>query len=197
MVDKRLERGRSTREHLLAVATKLFSERGYDDTSVEVILEASGVSRGSLYHHFDSKEAIFDAVLDQVEADVASKLAAAARDAHDAADAVLLGCQAFLRLARTPTVRQIVLLDAPAVVGWDRWREIDARHAFGLLRAGVEGASGTSNLGRDLIDPLAHVILAALLELALVVARSEHPRAALEQADKTIATLVERIFHTG
>lgn len=193
-MDKRLERGRSTRDQLLTTATKLFAERGYDDTSVEVILEAAGVSRGALYHHFNSKEAIFDAVLDRVEADIATKVAASARAATSAADAVLLGCRGFLRLARDPMVRQVVLLDAPAVVGWARWREIDASHALGLLRGGVEGAAKDSGLTAELVEPIAHIILAALLELALIVARSDHPRRALRNADHAITVLVERVL---
>lgn len=194
VVDKRLERGRSTRDQLLTTATTLFAERGYDGTPIELILEAAGVSRGALYHHFNSKAAIFDAVLDRVEADIAKKVAAAASPASGAADAVLLGCRTFLRLAREPMVRQIVLIDAPAVVGWDRWREIDASHALGLLRGGVEGAAKNSGLTAELVEPIAHVILAALLELALIVAWSDHPRTALRGADQAITVLVERVL---
>ena len=194
VVDKRLERGRSTRDQLLTAATTLFTERGYDDTSIEIILEAADVSRGALYHHFSSKEAIFDSVLDHVEADIATKVAAATRSAASAADAVLFGCRAFLRLAREPMVRQVVLLDAPAVVGWVRWREIDESHALGLLRRGVAGAAKDSGLTTELVEPFAHIILAALLELALIVVRSDHPRIALRDADRAITVLVERVL---
>jgi hypothetical protein len=87
-----------------------------------------------------------------------------------------------------------VLLDAPAVVGWDRWREIDAAHALGLLRDGVAGAAIDSGLPAELVEPIAHVVLAALLELALIVARSDHPRIALRDADRTITVVVERLL---
>jgi AcrR family transcriptional regulator len=193
-VDKRLARGQSTRDRLLAVATSLFAARGYDATPIEMILDNADVSRGALYHHFTSKEAIFDAVLDEVEGDVAAKVTAGARGATGAADAIVLGCRSFLRLARDPIVRQVVLLDAPAVVGWDRWREIDAAHALGLLRDGVAGAAIDSGLPAELVEPIAHVVLAALLELALIVARSDHPRIALRDADRTITVVVERLL---
>src|SRR4051812_13902809 len=68
VVDRRAERGRATREQLVAVATELFAQRGFDGTSIEAVLERAGVSRGSLYHHFENKEALFEAALDTVEA---------------------------------------------------------------------------------------------------------------------------------
>src|SRR4029450_4226177 len=91
-------------------------------TSIEAVLREAGISRGALYHHFSGKEALFEAVLEQVGADIATKLAAAARDASDPVEALRAGCHAWLRLARDPTVRRIVLVDALPVVGWGKWR---------------------------------------------------------------------------
>jgi AcrR family transcriptional regulator len=131
------------------------------------VLERSGVSRGSLYHHFASKEALFEAVLEQVEARVARETVDAARDIHDPVEALRAAGDAWLRLTADPVVRQVVLIDAPAVIGWRRWREIDERHAFGVLKRAVEAS------GRASADLLAHVVLAAMIEIAMLVARDE------------------------
>ena len=194
LVDKRVERGRTTRRQLISTATDLFSKVGYDATSIEAVLDASHASRGSLYHHFANKEALFEAVLEDVEAKVAQRLRDASSSASSAKEAIVAGCQAFLRLARDPTVRQIVLIDAPAVVGWRRWREIDERHAFGLLKAGVAAAASESGLSDEMVDPLAHIILASLLESALLVAGSNRPRESVGRAEEAMALTVSRLF---
>src|SRR5437660_7112911 len=102
--NKNSERGQATRGHLLDVARELFTERGFEDTSVELVLERSGVSKGSLYHHFGSKEALFEVVLDAVEAEVAIILVDAARRATSPVGALRAACKAWVRLARDPVV---------------------------------------------------------------------------------------------
>src|ERR687887_209937 len=124
MADLRIEKGRATRERLVQAGRELFGARGYEDTSISAILEAAGVTRGSLYHHFETKEALFDAVLDRVVAEIADTAARAARAAPDPIGSLRAGFAAWLELALDPAVQRIALLDPPAVVGWTRWREI-------------------------------------------------------------------------
>lgn len=180
-------RGRVTREHLLRVATRLFSDHGYEATSVEAVLRAAGVSRGSLYHHFPGKDALFRAVLEGVQSGVYRRLEAAAQEAGDPAAALLAGCLAWIDEACDPVVRRIVLLDAPAVLGWQAWRELDQRYALGLLKAGLEAAGAGTDDGVTL-DTLAHVLLAALNELALMLAKA--PDAAAARADAVAAVRI-------
>ena len=109
-MDGRIERGRSTRERLIATARELFGERGYDGTSIGAVLEASGVARGALYHHFATKEALFDAVLDQLTAEIAERTAEAARPvADDPIAALRAGATAWLDMALDPAVQRIGL----------------------------------------------------------------------------------------
>src|ERR1035441_1340259 len=124
-MNKNVERGQATRAHLVEVATRLFAAHGYDGTSIEAVLVGSGVSRGSLYHHFPGKDALVWAVMEEVGARISGPVAEAMRDAPDPVAALRAGCLAWIRLAGDPVVQQIMLIDAPAVLGWQRWRELD------------------------------------------------------------------------
>jgi AcrR family transcriptional regulator len=191
-VDRRIERGQATREGLVSVATELFTERGYAGTAIEPVLQRARVSRGSLYHHFPGKDALFEAVLESQEARVAEATVAAARGIDDPLAALRAGCHAWLELARDPQVRQIVLIDAPSVVGWQKWREIDERHAFGILKQAVGAAGGERSAASP--EMVAHVLLAALIELAMLVARAAKPRAALKDSHAAIDELLDRLL---
>lgn len=54
---------KQTLENIISVSAKLFSEKGYDKTSMQDIVDALGMSKGAIFHHFNSKEDIFNAVM--------------------------------------------------------------------------------------------------------------------------------------
>jgi AcrR family transcriptional regulator len=193
MPDLRVERGKATRERLIEAARVLFGERGYDATSIEAVLDSAGVARGALYHHFATKEALFDAVLDRVVGDIAEAVADAARAAADPVASLRAGCAAWLRMALDPAVQRIVLLDPPAVVGWSRWREIDEQHTLGGLRTSLELIAGQGRLPADNVDLLSHMVLAAVNEAALMIARAEDPEQALRRGQEAVDTLLDRL----
>ena len=193
MVDGRVRRGASTRARLVDVAREQFGAAGYDQTSIEAILTASGVARGALYHHFPTKEALFDAVLDAVVAGIAGDVAAVARRAGDPAAALQAGCRRWLVLAQDPAIRRIVLIDAPAVVGWERWRELDERHTLGGVRASLWQLARAGRVPRADVDVLANMLLAAVNEAALRTVNSADPPRALRQATHAVRTLIDRL----
>lgn len=194
-VNKRIEQGHATRAALVGVATALFAEHGYAATSIPAVLEKAGVSRGALYHHFDSKEALFEAVLESVERKVVAKTARAASTARrDPLEALRKGCAAYLAMCRDPMVRQISLTDAPAVVGWERWREIGDRHAFGTVKAAVALVAADGRVKPDLVDVIAHMILASLVEVALLVARADEGRLAIRRGQEAIDELLTSLL---
>jgi AcrR family transcriptional regulator len=193
-VNKRVERGRSTRGQLVAIATRLFGERGYEGASIEAVLRESGLSRGALYHHFADKKALFEAVLEAVEADAARRTMEAAAGLADPAEALRAGCQAWVRIAGEPEVRRIVLIDAPGVVGWARWRELDEEYGFGALKAGLVAIAAAGRLDADLVDLFAHMILAALNEIALVVAQSPDPAEATRRGQSAVDQLLAKFL---
>ena len=189
----RVEQGQATRQQIVVVATDLFARHGYEGTSIEAVLAASEVSRGALYHHFASKEALFEAVLERVEQGIAKRIVAAASVGPDAVGRLRAGCLAWLRIAEDPTAQQIALIDAPSVVGWQKWREIDGRHAFGLLKGALAAVAAEGRIRPELVEVLAHMLLAALLELALVIARADKPRAALKTGEAAVDELLQRL----
>ena len=190
----RVERGQATRRQLVAAATALFAARGYEATSIEAVLEEAGVSRGALYHHFEDKRALFEAVLDTVESDLAATVMAAAQDVADPADMLQAGCLAWLGQVRDPVVRRVALVDAPAVLGWERWREIDECHWFGLLKSALAESLPPSRLDATSLDVLAHMLLAALNELAFVIARADDPDAAAHAGQAAVVDLLGRLL---
>jgi len=189
----RIEQGQATRQQIVVVATDLFARHGYEGTSIEAVLAASEVSRGALYHHFASKEALFEAVLERVEQGIAKRIVAAASVGPDAVGRLRAGCLAWLRIAEDPTAQQIALIDAPSVVGWQKWREIDGRCAFGLLKGALAAVAAEGRIRPELVEVLAHMLLAALLELALVIARADKPRAALKTGEAAVDDLLRRL----
>jgi AcrR family transcriptional regulator len=193
-MNKNVERGQATRTHLVDVATQLFAAHGYDGTSIEAVLAEAGVSRGSLYHHFAGKDALFWAVLEGVAARVGKQLEAVERDAPDPVAALRAGYLAWIRLAGDPVVQQTVLIDAPAVLGWQRWRELDEQGSLGWIKATLAYAADAGRIERRHIDVFAHVVLAAANEVALMIARADDPAATLTDAENAFAEFLDRLF---
>jgi AcrR family transcriptional regulator len=189
MPDMRVERGRATRERLIEAAREAFGSKGYEATSVAEILDAAGIAKGALYHHFASKEELFDAVLDRLVEDVAAAAAERARRAPDPIASLKAGCAAWLEMTLDPAVQRIGLLDAAAVVGWARMREIDERHTLSGIRVNLERIGG---LEAD-VDLFAHMVLAAVNEAALFIARADDPEAALETGRRAVDELIDRL----
>jgi AcrR family transcriptional regulator len=192
-MNRLVEKGLTTRHRILSAATRLFADKGYEQTSIEALLDELGISRGALYHHFSSKEAIFEAVFEAVETDIATAIVGSTRGVADPAVALRTGCDAFLRIAGDETVRRIALIDAPAALGWQKWREIDSRHGFGLLKASLKAAAASGRLRADLVDAYAHILLAALMETALVIA-TRNTAAASRNGRAAIKELIERLL---
>ena len=174
--------------------TRLFAAHGYEDTSIEAVLADSGVSRGSLYHHFPGKEALFWAVLEGVAARVGGQLEEARRDAEDPVAALRAECLAWIRLAGDPVIQQTVLIDAPAVFGWQRWRELDEQRSLGPIRDALAYAAEVGCIERRHVDAFAHIVLAATNEAALMIARADDPAAALSVGESAFADFLDRLL---
>jgi AcrR family transcriptional regulator len=187
------ERSTATRQALLDAGRALFVERGFSAAGQEEIVERAGVTRGALSHHFGTKRGLFRAVVEQVQGDLGAHLAQAAMAGRDPMDSLRLGCLAFLDAAMDPSVGRLVLLDAPAVLGWQTWREIDAVHGLGLVTEALEHVMEAGLIERQPVPPLAHLLLAALNEAAMLVANATDPVATRAQVGSTVERLLARL----
>ena len=170
------QRAAATRTRLVAAARALFAAEGYAATSTEAILAAAGVTRGALYHHFADKQALFAAVCEQLHEEAEHAIEADADAQGSAFDGLTAGCLAFLDFMAAPQVRRILILDAPSVLGWEAWNEMDRRHGFGLLMAGVRAAIDEGSLEGD-PETLAVMINGALNYGVVWAGHGEGPEA--------------------
>jgi AcrR family transcriptional regulator len=187
---RQADRSAATRRALLDAARALFGQGGYAATGREEIVARAGVTRGALYHHFSDKEGLFRAVFEEMEAEIGERIVGAAMAGTDPLEELRLGAQAFLDAALDPAVRRIVLLDAPAVLGWEAWRQVDAEHGLGLVADGLGHAMDAGLLRRRPVQPLAHLLLAALNEAAMMVAAADEPESARASVGETVDDLL-------
>lgn len=185
------ERRDSTRAELIAAGRALFAKHGYDAVSAEQIVAEAGVTRGALYHHFDGKLGLFEAVFLEIEAELVTKFPLDEFLSGDALGALRNGVGKFLSLSLENEVQQIALIDAPAVLGWTRWQEIEAAHGLGLIQAGLDAAMAAGQIKQLPTAELANAVLGSLTESALAVARADDPKAAKKRAEAVLTALVD------
>jgi AcrR family transcriptional regulator len=167
------ERKEATMRAVVAAARKLFGSRGFTATSIDDIAARAGVAKGAVYHHYASKEALFERVLDSVQAELAAlPVPAPSRKIKDPRDLVADAVLRYLLAASKPEVKRILLIDGPAVIGWQRWREIDDRYFGSATRGAVAAMLGAKTDPRR-IDAVAHLVLGAVMEAALLGASAE------------------------
>jgi AcrR family transcriptional regulator len=177
------ERAEATRTALITAGRDLFSERGYDDVGAEEIVRTAGLTRGALYHHFPTgKPALLEAIYERMEAESTERVAHIVLDSdmHSPLAAMKAGVASFLDECAEPGFQQIVLHDAPAVLGWERWREIAAANGLGLIEASLIAAIEAGEIRPLPVKPTAHLLLGALDEAAMLQARSTDPASRAE-----------------
>jgi AcrR family transcriptional regulator len=190
-VGRRETEARATREALIEAALELFTERGYAAVGTEEIVAQAKVTRGALYHHFEDKRDLFRAVFQRVEGGLMERIGARMKAASDPWELMLNGMRSFLDACEEPAVKQVALTDAPSVLGWQEWREIDNRHGLGLTRTALDGAVAAGVLRPIAVEPMAHLFVAALSEAAFVIAYADRPRKARAEVEEALLHLVE------
>ena len=187
---RQAERSEATRKALVDVARKLFAKRGYADVGTEEIVRRAGVTRGALYHHFSGKEDLFRAVAEQVEEEMTRKSAEAALAHQDPWDQQRAGWEAFLDACLDPAVQRIILLDAPSVLGPKAWREIASKYGLALVQFGIRSLIEAGLIEEQPVDPLAHLVIGALSEAAVVIAQAEDTEAARAEMGAALERLM-------
>jgi AcrR family transcriptional regulator len=185
------ERSEATRAALIATARRLFADRGYAGVATEELVRAAGVTRGALYHHFEGKAELFGAVFEQIEAELAERLATESLAKEDPWEGLLAGLGMFLDVCVEPEVQRIALLDAPSVLGWDAWREVEERHGLGLIRLALQNLIDQEAIEPQPVEPLAHAILGTLIEAGLYVARADQVDVARAEMGTVLRRMLE------
>ena len=188
------DRTAATRAALLAAARERFGGRGYAAVGTTEVAAAAGVTRGALYHQFADKAALFAAVLEEVEAELTERVVASLAGASgDALESLRTAAAAFLDAAAETEVRQIVLLDGPVVLGWAGWRELMSRYGLGLTQAALAAGMADGSVRRAPVSTLAHVLLGALDEAALLLAEADDTAAARAEVDEVVDLLLDAL----
>jgi AcrR family transcriptional regulator len=184
-----------TRAALIDAARTLFAEHGYSSTGTEDIVQAAGVTRGALYHHFVDKQDLFEAVYTNLQNDLRDRIVAAARADPEAPtwERIRRGVHEYLDHSMEPTVQRIVLVEAPAVFGWQRWREIDSEYALGLLKGAMTGARDEGSLINGDPDTLAHLMLGVVSEASQVIAGATDVAAARLEVGKDVDHILDSL----
>jgi AcrR family transcriptional regulator len=194
---RKTEQAQATQTALIGAARALFAIRGYAGVPTEEIVQRAGVTRGALYHHFRDKRDLFRAVVEQLEQETVEKIAAAALRESDPWLAQQAALGAFLDVCLEPDAQRITLIDAPSVLGLEAWREIEAKYGLALVRAGLELVMEAGLIAEQPLDPLAHLILGALGEAGLVIARADDPKAARAEVGASVERLLDGLRVTA
>ncbi len=185
------ERSEATTTELVEVARRLFAADGYAATSLDDVVRGAGVTKGALYHHFGGKRDLFLAVYEREQERLASVQLEAFAGQEGPWDGFFAGAAAFFEASLEEGVQRITLLDAPSVLGWETMREVEGRYSLVQLHQGLEALIADGRLAPRPVAPLAHMLLGAMCEAAMWVARAEDPRAATRQAGAELKAIME------
>lgn len=193
------ERLAATRATLLKEARAIFATAGFEAAATEDIVRRAKVTRGALYYHFRDKRELFEAVFEEVARAIAGAIDTMAEPADTPLDALIDGTRTFLDACLDPAVRRIYLIDAPSVLGWHRWREVDAPHGVRSLREGVAAVLAARPDAKLSVEPLTFLLSGAFNEAALWIAEADDEKAARRVMDSALAELMKRLFapHAG
>ena len=180
----------NTRSVLIETARRLFVTRGYAAVSAEELVQSAGLSRGALYHHFDGKRGLFEAVFEEQEASATTRIGRAMNELTDPWQQALCGMDMFLEICSEHDYREIVLLQGPIALGWARWRELDKQHFAGLLTAATGNLIDAGLIHGQRADLVAAAIYGMLTELSLTIAAGSHRTKAREDASELLRNML-------
>jgi AcrR family transcriptional regulator len=189
---RRQQYSASTRRALVAEARRLFTEKGYVGTSLDAVVAGAAVTKGALYHHYNGKAALFEAVFEEVEVDAARSITAAVKGVKDPWEKSLVGLRAFLDVVQDPTYRRIVIQEGPSVLGYERYREKEERSSFSIVLDIVSNvlSSGPWKLAEPMVETFSRIFFGALSSAGESVAGSENPEAASARVEAAIAFML-------
>ena len=183
---RRAQYSASTPRALVDVARELFSRNGYAGTSLDEIVGGARVTKGALYHHYQGKQALFEAVFYQIEEKAQATIAKRIEKSRDPWERALEGLRGYLDVCRDPTYRRIVIQEGPVRLGFDRWREAEERLTYGLMSDIVRGMLADFEAPDRVAETFAQIFFGALGSAGLWVADSDDP----EQTSRDVEVVI-------
>jgi len=171
------ERTRTTRAALLAAARQHFEREGYAATRLDAVVADASVTKGALYHHFPTKQALYEAVIVAIQDELTAHVDRSARKARTAWDKVVDGFLSFIEIAPEAGMRRL-MLEAPTVLGYERWREIDDERNLPAITASLARLEAKGELAFPATVELAETLLAISNALGTLVAEADDPATA-------------------
>ncbi len=192
---KKAEQSEATRTALLQAARELFTERGYAGTATEDIAQRAGVTRGALYYQFRDKSGLFRAVFEDLNLHIATQVVSAIQSSREErgdlwGQIVRAGTEAYLEACLDPAIQRITSIEAPAVLGWDKYRNLDEKYGLSLIRGALQELMDVGLIAPQPVEPLAHLVLSAVVEAAMYIARADD----IPTARKEMGASLERLL---
>lgn len=191
--DKRTKKGRETARNILSIAQRTFAERGYEGTATADIIVEAGITKGALYHHFSSKRLLFEAAYKATEEEVSRRISHASSSVNEPWEKLLSGCFAYLEICRDPGLRQIMRVDAPSVLGLNRWSEIDREYGVERLIPFLTMLRDQGIIRLPAVEAFAWQLTGALNEATFWIAQHSDPDQALEQSKDSLRLVLQSI----
>ena len=188
---RRAEYAEATRTALVDAGKDLFAEKGFAQTSTEEIVRKARVTRGALYHHFSGKSDLFEAVVERLEEDILKEILESASATSDPWEFITKGADAFLDVCLDPAVQRILLADAPAVLGLEKWREMDLKYSLGTTQQALQAGMDAGVIEKQPVEPLAHMLMGALHNAAHYIVDSDDPLAARKTVGETLKRVLQ------
>jgi AcrR family transcriptional regulator len=181
----------------VAAARDLFAADGFAATLLDEVVSSAGVTKGALYHHFESKAELFEAVFELEQQRLAEVLMQAYGRKRQHWQGFHAACEAYFEAVLDPHVQRITLLDAPSVISWERMREIKDRHTVAVLRRCLEMAVDRDLMVRRPLEPLVRMLTGAIGEAAMLVARAEDQRKATREVLAELRAFLDALFQSS
>ena len=192
-INQKVQKGRETADSLKSIARKAFAEQGYTETSTEQIIAEAGVTKGALYHHFPSKKHLFEVVYRAAEDEVAARIGAAAMVKDDPFGQLVAGCFAYLDACQDPGLHRILRIDGPAVMGLEKWAEIDREYGLDKLLPTLQQMADNGVIKVPSVEAFARQLTGAMNESTFWVVQAESADAALEKSKAMLLVLLEGV----
>ena len=189
---RRSQYSSATRRALIDVAQRLFTTQGYAGTSLDAIVAGADVTKGALYHHFGGKQAVFEAVFEKVESDASARIRKALRRSRDPWDKAAAGLREFLKVVQAPTYQRVVILEGPAVLGYERFREREERSSFGLIQEMVRTvlSASTYEMSDDMVDTFSRIFFGAMSAAGESVIEADDPKLAVARVEAALSFIL-------